>query len=135
MIFTDKKVTQDFFSLCRSSSSVVCCRLSPKQKSDIVEHYIQTEKGICAAVGDGANDVPMILQASIGIGLFGLEGTQAVRSADFSINQFKDLKKLLLVHGRWGYRRVAWMICYYFYKNIALALCEIYFAIYNGFSG
>ena len=77
----------------------------------------------------------MILQASIGIGLFGLEGTQAVRSADFSINQFKDLKKLLLVHGRWGYRRVAWMICYYFYKNIALALCEIYFAIYNGFSG
>lgn len=29
---------------------------------------------------------------------------------------------------------MAWMICYYFYKNVMLAFCEIYFAIYNGFS-
>ncbi|MBK8156955.1 MAG: hypothetical protein IPK55_13715 [Streptococcus sp.] len=65
---------------------------------------MKTEKGICISVGDGANDVPMIMQAHIGIGIRGLEGTQAVRSADFAINEFKSLKKLLLVHGRWGYK-------------------------------
>jgi P-type E1-E2 ATPase len=109
--------------------------VSPKQKADIVEHYMKSEKGICISVGDGANDVPMIMQAHIGIGIRGLEGTQAVRSADFAINEFKALKKLLLVHGRWGYKRISWMICYYFYKNIVLALVEICFQPYNAFSG
>ena len=135
IIFTDGLVTSQFFELCKSSQSVVCCRVSPKQKSDIVEHYMKTEKGICIAVGDGANDVPMIMQSHIGIGIRGMEGTQAVRSADFAVNEFKNIKKLLLVHGRWGYKRIAWMVCYYFYKNIVLALSEIYFALFNGFSG
>ena len=59
---------------------------------------------MCAAVGDGANDAPMILQANVGIGIRGREGTQAVRAADFAVNQFRDLQKLILVHGRWGYK-------------------------------
>lgn len=135
IIFQDSKITDNFFKLCRASKSVVCCRVSPKQKSDIVENYMKSQKGICIGIGDGANDVPMIMQAHIGIGIRGLEGTQAVRTADFAINQFSHLQKLLLVHGRWGYKRVAYMVCYYFYKNIVLALCEIYFHLYNGYSG
>jgi magnesium-transporting ATPase (P-type) len=58
-----------------------------------------------------------------------------VRSADYAISQFRYLKRLLFVHGRWGYLRISSFICYYFYKNIALVLAEIYFALYNGFSG
>ena len=96
---------------------------------------MKSEKGICIGGGDGANDVPMIMQSHIGIGIKGKEGTQAVRSSDFAVNEFRNLKKLLLVHGRWGYKRISWMVCYYFYKNIVLALSEIYFALYNGFSG
>lgn len=87
------------------------------------------------AIGDGANDVPMIMEANIGVGIRGKEGTQAVRSADYAISQFKYLQKLMLYHGRLGYRRVSWVVCYYFYKNIVLVFTEIYFAIYNGFSG
>lgn len=37
------------------------------------------------AIGDGANDVNMINCANIGIGISGLEGQQASRSADYSI--------------------------------------------------
>ena len=40
------------------------------------------------SIGDGANDVPMILEAHIGVGIRGKEGTQAVRSADFALSQF-----------------------------------------------
>ena len=135
LIFKDVKVTDNFFKLCRASKSVVCCRVSPKQKSDIVDNYMKTQSGIWIAIGDGANDVPMIMQAHIGVGIRGLEGTQAVRTADFAINQFSHLQKLLFVHGRWGYKRVAYMICYYFYKNIVLALTEVYFHFFNGYSG
>ena len=58
-----------------------------------------------------------------------------MRSADYAISQFRFLQRLLFVHGRYGYNRVSKMICYYFYKNVILVFCEIYFAFYNGFSG
>ena len=77
----------------------------------------------------------MILEAHIGVGIRGKEGTQAVRSADYAISQFRFLHRLLLVHGRSCYRRISWMVCYYFYKNIVLVFTEIYFAFYNGYSG
>jgi P-type E1-E2 ATPase len=117
------------------AKSVVCCRVSPKQKADIVSLYKKRGTWVTLSVGDGANDVSMILEANIGVGIRGKEGTQAVRAADYSISQFRFLQKLLLVHGRWGYRRVSKMICYYFYKNIILVFTEIYFALFNGFSG
>lgn len=93
------------------------------------------KKYITLAIGDGANDVSMILEAHIGVGIRGKEGTQAVRSADYAISQFQYLERLLMVHGRNGYIRVSKMICYYFYKNVVLVFTELHFAYYNGFSG
>lgn len=76
----------------------------------------------------------MIQEAHIGVGIAGLEGTQAVQSADFALCQFRYLERLLLVHGRWAYRRISWFICYYFYKNIVVVFTELWFAFFNGFS-
>lgn len=131
----DKKLSNQFFKLCIIANSVICCRVSPKQKASVVELAKNNGEWVTLSIGDGANDVPMILEAHIGIGIRGKEGTQAVRSTDYAISQFRFLVRLLLVHGRWGYRRVSWMVCYYFYKNIILVFTEIYFAFYNGFSG
>ena len=77
----------------------------------------------------------MIQEAHIGIGIRGREGTAAAMAADYMIGKFKFTKNLLFVHGRWGYRRVARFICFYFYKNCILVFCEIYFATVNGYSG
>lgn len=41
------------------------------------------------AIGDGANDVSMISEANVGIGIMGREGSQAARSADYAIPRFK----------------------------------------------
>jgi len=41
------------------------------------------------AIGDGANDVNMIIAAHVGVGIQGVEGHQASRSADYSFGQFK----------------------------------------------
>ena len=37
------------------------------------------------SIGDGANDVPMIMKANCGVGILGKEGQQAARSADYAI--------------------------------------------------
>ena len=113
---------------------MACCRVSPKQKADIVALSKKYSKMITLAVGDGANDVPMIMEAHIGIGIQGKEGTQAVRASDYSISQYRFLQRLLIVHGRLGYKRMGQFLCYYFYKNIIVCFCEIYFALFNGFS-
>ena len=68
------------------------------------------------SIGDGANDVAMIQEANIGCGLFGHEGSQAAMSADYAFGQFRFLTKLLIVHGRWSYKRVADMHGNFFYK-------------------
>ena len=117
------------------ASSVICCRVSPKQKADVVGLTKSRGKWITVSIGDGANDVPMIIEAHIGIGVRGKEGSQAVRAADFVLSQFFYLHRLLMVHGRLAYRRLAYLSCYYFYKNILLVFTEIWFSLENGYSG
>ncbi len=90
---------------------------------------------ITMAVGDGANDVPMIMEAHIGVGIRGHEGTQAERASDYTLGKFKHLRRLLIIHGRQAYRRISMFICYYFYKNVILVFCELYFTFQNGYSG
>ena len=68
------------------------------------------------SIGDGANDVAMIQEANVGCGLLGHEGSQAAMSADYAFGQFRYLTKLLIVHGRWSYQRVADMHSVFFYK-------------------
>ena len=135
IVLSSVHLSSAFFYLASACSSVVCCRVSPKQKSRVVKLAKTHGNWITLSIGDGANDVPMIMQAHIGVGIQGKEGTQAVRSSDFSIGQFKFLEKLLLEHGKNGYIKVSKFICYYFYKNILVALTEFYFSFYNGFSG
>ncbi len=92
------------------------------------------KNAITLAIGDGANDVSMIKAAHVGVGISGLEGRQAVLASDFSIAQFKFLQRLVLVHGRWSYMRMAAFLRYFFYKNFAFTLVQFWFAIFNGFS-
>jgi magnesium-transporting ATPase (P-type) len=134
-ILKSEKLSFKFFKLGIVCRSVICCRVTPKQKSEVVLLAKSFGDWITLSVGDGANDVPMIMEAHIGIGVQGKEGTQAVRSADYAVCQFKYIQRLLLVHGRLGYRRISTFICYYFYKNLILIFSEIYFSFFNGFSG
>ena len=76
------------------------------------------------SIGDGANDVAMIQEANIGCGLLGYEGSQAAMSADYAFGQFRFLTKLLLVHGRWSYQRIADMHSNFFYKVIQFLLIK-----------
>ena len=117
-IFLHKKLLLLFCHLCLKCTSVVCCRASPKQKAQLVNMIKEVNGSITLAIGDGANDVGMITEANVGIGIQGKEGTQAARASDYVISEFSHIKKLLFFHGREYYRRNSWVIGYNFYKNI-----------------
>ncbi|XP_010540082.1 PREDICTED: probable phospholipid-transporting ATPase 4 [Tarenaya hassleriana] len=124
-----------FLALAVDCASVICCRVSPKQKALVTRLVKEGTRKTTLAIGDGANDVGMIQEADIGVGISGVEGMQAVMASDFAIAQFRFLERLLVVHGHWCYKRIAQMICYFFYKNIAFGLTLFYFEAFTGFSG
>lgn len=152
----DDSVKQLLLDLGKRCESVLCCRVSPLQKAKVVEMVKDGLKVMTLAIGDGnynniviflyiiiyvililllhlgANDVSMIQEANVGVGIAGEEGRQAVMSADFAIAQFKYLEKLLLVHGRWSYIRIAEMISCFFYKNIVWTIAMFWYQIWTG---
>ncbi len=153
--------------LCGACVSVICARVSPKQKAKVVEmvsrcrvrvdesrrrpgrtskrltrspqHQFQVKLADptvqTLSIGDGANDVPMLQSAHIGVGVCGLEGQQAVNNSDYAVGQFRFLSNLLLEHGRFNYRRTSTVIKYIFYKNALLVLPQFFFGIFSAFSG
>ncbi|EGR31812.1 phospholipid-translocating p-type flippase family protein, putative [Ichthyophthirius multifiliis] len=125
---------QKFVEISKSCESVVCCRVSPIQKAQVVRTIKEALNKITLAIGDGANDVNMIQEAHIGCGIYGNEGMRAVQSSDFAFGQFKCLWRLLLIHGRWSYIRISDMIIYFFYKNMIFTIPQFYNAFYSGFS-
>ncbi|XP_023570818.1 phospholipid-transporting ATPase IB [Octodon degus] len=128
-------IKTDFLNLALSCRAVLCCRLSPLQKAEIVDMVKKNVRAITLAIGDGANDVGMIQRAHVGVGISGNEGMQATNNSDYAIAQFSYLEKLLLVHGTWNYFRVTKCILYCFYKNVVLYIIGLWFTFVNGFSG
>ena len=122
----EKDMERLFLDLALMCKSVICCRVSPLQKALVVRLVKRHLKKLLLAIGDGANDVSMIQAAHVGVGISGMEGLQAARSADVSIGQFRYLRKLLLVHGAWSYQRISKTILYSFYKNIAMFMTQFW---------
>ncbi|EGR33087.1 phospholipid-translocating p-type flippase family protein, putative [Ichthyophthirius multifiliis] len=132
----DKELQKLLIQICSVSKVVLACRVSPKQKQEIVTLVRSHQKKVTTlAIGDGANDVNMINAAHVGIGIKGKEGQQAARASDFSVGEFKILLPLLFNHGRECYRRNTVLICYNFYKNMILVLPQWWYGFITGFSG
>ncbi|KAI9007425.1 hypothetical protein CLU79DRAFT_840581 [Phycomyces nitens] len=126
---------KELLTLGTQCMAVLCCRVSPMQKAKVVNLVKKGLKVMTLAIGDGANDVSMIQEANVGVGISGEEGRQAVMASDYAIGQFRYLSKLLLVHGRWSYLRTSEMILTFFYKNIMWTLVLFWYQLFCGFSG
>ena len=131
-----------FFEIASQAPAVVCCRCSPTQKALIVKGMKTHTSMRTAAIGDGGNDVGMIQEAHLGIGIVGKEGKQASLAADFSINEFRAVKLLLLWHGRLSYKRSAVLSQFVIHRGLIISIIQIIFSfmfyftsiqIYNGY--
>lgn len=125
---------EKFRKIVKCCRTLLCCRLSPYQKSQITRFAREKLEFVTLAIGDGGNDVGMIQAANVGVGISGKEGLQAARSADFAIAQFKFLSKLILVHGSWSLHRLSRVIIYSIYKNFVLFFTQFWYSYYNGAS-
>ncbi|CAD5217112.1 unnamed protein product [Bursaphelenchus xylophilus] len=129
-----KEGNDEAFRVIERCEAIVCFRMTPAEKADVVNAVKIKLKGKTLAIGDGANDVPMILGADVGIGVSGHEGLQAVMASDFAISRFRFLRKLLLVHGHWNYYRLSNAIMYFLEKNAVFVLVIFWGQMFMGFS-
>lgn len=126
-ILNSNELKTKIMRIAEHCESVVCCRVSPSQKKDVVNLVKEAKPHVSTlAIGDGANDVSMITAAHVGVGIQGVEGKQASRASDYAIGEFKILRGLLFLYGRECYRRNANTILYNFYKNIVLVFPQFW---------
>ncbi|KAL8710067.1 MAG: hypothetical protein Q9220_005338 [cf. Caloplaca sp. 1 TL-2023] len=135
-IDADAVVKQLFFELAILVDTLICARASPANKASLV-HAIRkrVKHAVTLAIGDGANDIAMIQEAHVGIGITGKEGLQAARTSDYSIAQFRFLLRLLLVHGRWNYVRTCKYTLGTFWKEFLFYLTQALFQRWVGYTG
>eukprot|EP00435_Cladocopium_sp_Y103_P020236 s1351_g4.t3 len=128
---------KQFQRVSTSCAVLIACRVSPLQKAELVEFIRSTVEPtpVTLAIGDGANDVPMIQAAQVGVGIAGREGRQAVNNSDFAIAQFRFLERLLLLHGRWNYRRACMFTLFTFWRNMVQVLLIVLYTLISGYSG
>ncbi|TGO49383.1 hypothetical protein BOTNAR_0433g00020 [Botryotinia narcissicola] len=119
----------EFISLAVLLPAVVACRCSPTQKADVAKLIREyTKKRVCC-IGDGGNDVSMIQAADVGVGIVGKEGRQASLAADFSIEQFCHLTKLLVWHGRNSYKQSAKLAQFVIHRGLIISVAQTMYSI------
>lgn len=110
--------------LCGVADAVVCCRVAPKQKAEMVR-LAQRAGSVTLAIGDGGNDVAMIQEAAVGVGIRGKEGLHAARASDYHVPSFASLQRLVFVHGRYSYYRTSVIAQYSFYKSFLFCIMQV----------
>lgn len=119
--------------MAQKAPAVMICRCSPLQKAQIVRIMKNETGSLTLSIGDGGNDVAMIQESHVGIGIFGKEGKQAALSSDFSITEFKHLKNLMFWHGRLGYNRTSALAQFIIHRGMLVTIVQLCFslAFYN----
>lgn len=131
-----EKIQQDplFMQNLCEYQSVVVYRATPSEKGKMASYLTQLNKNILS-IGDGNNDVSMLRNSNIGVGIMGREGTQASLSADFAIPKFKFLKDLILIYGRFSFLRYTKLALNSYYKSIVFIFTQFLYNLYSGASG
>lgn len=109
----------------------------PLQKAQIVKLLKENVKShpTVLAIGDSNCDIAMIQEANIGVGIRGKDGTQVCNSAEVELENFSQLKDLLLVHGYRNYSRLSRSVLLFLHKNLILTILTFVYIFVSDFSG
>jgi len=126
-----------FYEFAKKCDAIIFARLAPNQKAQVSDSARELMQKKMIAIGDGVNDTPMLQRADLGIRLIP-KGAKKLpnltRSADFVLENFRQLDSLIFKFGFQSYSKISKLTCYYFYKNMILVFAEVWFAGYCGFS-
>jgi len=132
-------INKECRNMCRKmfdrADLVLCCGFTPTQKASVVRLWqLAYREKTCLAVGDGQNDVQMLRQADIGIGITGKEGNSAANNSDVAVTGIRELERLIFVTGHYNFHRCTRFSFYMLYKNLVLASVLMFFSITTLFS-
>lgn len=113
-----------FIETAKTLHCLVGCRYTPTQKALMALKLREQENETVMCIGDGGNDVSMITQANVGVGIEGKEGSQASLAADFALKNFSDVAELMFFHGRRCYKNTAKMAHLIFHRGIILSTIQ-----------
>ncbi|XP_037300392.1 probable phospholipid-transporting ATPase IIB isoform X3 [Manduca sexta] len=124
---------EEMVEVLRGCSGVVVARCSPTQKARVAR-LLRARGHVVAAVGDGGNDVAMIQEADIGVGIEGLEGRAAALAGDVCVRSFAALAALALVHGRRALMRSAALCLFIVHRGLIVSTMQAVFSVVFYFS-
>ena len=129
---TNEILYQKFARMVMRCDIALFSRMHRDQKKYIVKLVKEFDKkNITLAIGDGANDLGMIYEAHVGVGIAYEPDHQVTRACDFNIGQFKHLNPLLFIFGRECYRKNSNVVLFTLYKNMIVALPAFWFGMNN----
>ncbi|CAH2069023.1 unnamed protein product, partial [Iphiclides podalirius] len=124
---------EEFVGVLQRCAGVVVARCSPTQKARVAR-LLRARGHVVAAVGDGGNDVAMIQEADIGVGIEGAEGRAASLAGDVSVRAFGGVARLLLVHGRRAVMRSAALCLFIVHRGLIVSTMQAVFSVVFYFS-
>lgn len=132
VILCDKNLSSLFLDLIRTCRAVITYRAGPSMKGDLTR-FLKRSGLITMTVGDGANDIEMIREAHIGVGIRGGENTHAADSSEIAISKIEQLPGLILNHGRRNFHRNSRMTLMIMSMKMTVVLSLLFFDWYHGF--
>ncbi|OWR43030.1 putative phospholipid-transporting ATPase IIB like protein [Danaus plexippus plexippus] len=124
---------EEMVELLQKCTGVVVARCSPTQKARVAR-LLRERDLVVAAVGDGGNDISMIQEADVGIGIEGIEGRAASLAGDVSVREFAHVARLLLLHGRRSLMRSAALCLFIVHRGLVVSTMQAVFSVVFYFS-
>ena len=112
---------------------VVFYRCKPSTKAEVAVALQNIGKKVLG-VGDGANDSVLLRVSDVGIGILGKGGKHSFASCDFALPAFRNLGRLVLVHGHTAMHRSVLAVNFSFYKAVMFSMCQILYQIWTDFT-
>ena len=106
------------------ATTVLFCNMLPLQKAQVVKLIKENFRfrPVTLAIGDGNDDVAMLQEADIGVGMKREGESRASSNADVAVGYFHQLASLLLVDGRWYLQRYSKTAILFIYKNMLVTM-------------
>jgi phospholipid-translocating P-type ATPase (flippase) len=119
-----------------AAETVLGCNMIPSHKADLVRLLQRSLvfKPRVMAVGDGNNDISMLRQANVGVGISSHFNSPAAISSDIMAKEFSDLCELILTHGLRSHNSLAKSLLLALYGNLTMTLLLFYFSFTADYS-
>ena len=133
MILKIDQLSQKLIKVIRKSKGLVVYTAEPSVKGDLTR-FLKRYGFITMCVGDGANDIDMIRESHIGMGIKNGENLHAADNADVGINSVTDIPLLIDISDRICYLN-SYLVLFFNYLKMSVILYLFVYDFNNGFTG